>query len=77
MEEARNRKGYVPVLVGKREEDMEKIWVTIIEAIQHLTVVELLEKSTNEYGHQKGLLKIKHDADKFKAILDSKSNKRS
>ncbi|TKY46774.1 Auxin-induced protein, ARG7 [Spatholobus suberectus] len=57
MEEARSRRGYVPVLVGKEKDDTEKIWVTI-KAIQHLTIVELLEQSVNEYGYQNGLLKI-------------------
>ncbi|TKY46772.1 Auxin-induced protein, ARG7 [Spatholobus suberectus] len=74
MEEARSRRGYVPVLVGEREEDMEKIWVTI-KAIQHLTIVKLLEQSSNEYGYQKGLLKIKYDANKFKAKLRNISKK--
>ncbi|KAL5165076.1 Auxin-responsive protein SAUR71 [Glycine soja] len=68
MEEARSRRGYVPVLVGKGKEGMEKIWVTI-KAIQHQTIVELLEQSAKEYGYQNGLLKITCDADKFKAIL--------
>ncbi|TKY46773.1 Auxin-responsive protein SAUR71 [Spatholobus suberectus] len=74
MEEARSRKGYVPVLVGEREEDMEKIWVTI-KAIQHLAIVELLEQSANEYGYQNGLLKIKCDPEKFKAVLHKISKK--
>lgn len=69
MEEARSRRGYVPVLVGTGKEGMdEKIWVTI-KAIQHLTIVELLEQSAKEYGYQNGLLKISCDADKFKVIL--------
>nr|KYP44448.1 hypothetical protein KK1_034083 [Cajanus cajan] len=74
MEGTRSRRGYVPVLVGKGNNDMEKIWVTIKE-IQHLTIVELLEKSTKEYGYQTGLLKITCDVDKFKAILDNISKK--
>ncbi|RDX80426.1 hypothetical protein CR513_39024, partial [Mucuna pruriens] len=68
MEKGRIRRGYVPVLVGEREEDMQKIWVTI-KAIHHLTIVELLDQSSNECGHHKGLLKIKYDANKFKALL--------
>ncbi|RDX84392.1 hypothetical protein CR513_34562, partial [Mucuna pruriens] len=74
MEEGGSRRGHVPVLVGEREEDMEKIWVTI-KAIQHLTIVELLDQSLKEYGHQKGLLKIKYDVNKFKAILHNVSKK--
>nr|KYP44441.1 hypothetical protein KK1_034076 [Cajanus cajan] len=74
MAEAQSRRGYVPVLVGEREEDMKKIWVTI-EAIQHLTIVELLEQSAKEYGYQNGLLKITYDANKFKAIIHNISKK--
>ncbi|KAK7316688.1 hypothetical protein RJT34_00335 [Clitoria ternatea] len=75
MEEASShRRGYVPVLVGKEEEDVEKIWVTI-KAIQHLTIVELLEKSVDKYGYQHGLLRIIHDVDNFKAILHNITKK--
>lgn len=75
MKEGRSsRRGYVPVLVGRGKEDIKKIWVTL-EAIQHLTIVELLEQSANEYGYQNGLLKIECDAHKFKAILHNISNK--
>ncbi|RDX81972.1 hypothetical protein CR513_37295, partial [Mucuna pruriens] len=74
MEEAGSRRGYVPVLVGETKEDMEKIWVTIQE-IHHLTIVELLDQSANEYGYQHGLLIIKYDAQKFKAILHNISKK--
>jgi len=73
MEGAGSRRGYVPVLVGTGK-DLEKIWVTI-KAIQHLTIVELLEKSANEYGYQNGLLKITCDASKFKTILHNISKK--
>ncbi|KAJ1383113.1 Small auxin-up RNA [Sesbania bispinosa] len=75
MEEARSRRGYVPVLVGKGEEDIEKIWVTIKE-IQHVTIVELLKQYADQYGyHQQGLLRIIYDVDSFKAILHNISNK--
>ncbi|KAI4305945.1 hypothetical protein L6164_029270 [Bauhinia variegata] len=71
MEEG--RKGYVPVLVGKGG-DMEKIWVPI-KAIQHPAIVELLEQSADQYGYQKGLLRISYDADSFKAIIYKISKK--
>ncbi|KAJ1441443.1 Small auxin-up RNA [Sesbania bispinosa] len=75
MEEARSRRGYVPVLVGKGEEDIEKIWVTIKE-IQHVTIVELLKQYADQYGYQQqGLLRIIYDVDSFKAILLNISNK--
>jgi len=74
MEEGGSRRGYVPVLVGTGKEDLEKIWVTI-KAIQHLTIVELLEQSATEYGYQNGLLKITCDAAKFKTILHNISKK--
>ncbi|KAK7385927.1 hypothetical protein VNO78_31905 [Psophocarpus tetragonolobus] len=65
MEEG--RKGYVPVLVGK-EGKTEKIWVSI-KAIQHPTIVELLDKSADELGYQQGLLRITSDVNFFKAII--------
>ncbi|RDX84391.1 hypothetical protein CR513_34561, partial [Mucuna pruriens] len=74
MREGGRRRGYVPVLVGKGKEDMHKIWVTV-KAIHHLSIVELLEQSVNEYGYQNGLLKITYDAVKFKAILHKISKK--
>lgn len=75
MEDAGGRRGYVPVVVGIGEEDhMEKIWVSI-KAIQHVTIVELLEQSANQYGYQRGLLRIVCDVESFKAILHNISNK--
>lgn len=70
MEEG--RKGYVPVLVGKGGHNMEKIWVSI-KAIQHPTIVELLDQSADELGYQQGLLRIIYDVDNFKAIVDKAS----
>ncbi|QCE01647.1 SAUR family protein [Vigna unguiculata] len=72
MEEV--RKGYVPVLVGKEEKLMEKIWVPI-KLIQHPTIVELLNKSADEYGyqHQHGVLRIIYDPDSFKALIQEAS----
>ncbi|ESW13417.1 hypothetical protein PHAVU_008G194200 [Phaseolus vulgaris] len=68
MEEG--RKGYVPVLVGKGGNTMQKIWVPI-KVIQHRTIVEMLNKSADEFGyqHQQGLLRIIYDADSFKALI--------
>ncbi|KAK7387013.1 hypothetical protein VNO78_27465 [Psophocarpus tetragonolobus] len=74
MKKSQSRRGYVPILVGTGKEGMEKIWVTI-KAIQHLTIVELLEKYANEHGYQNGLLKLTCDADKFKVILYNISKK--
>ncbi|KAJ1385330.1 Small auxin-up RNA [Sesbania bispinosa] len=73
MKEALKVKGYVPVLVGKGE-DMERIHVSI-KAIHHPTIVELLDQSAHEYGHQQGLLRIKCDTHSFKAIIDRISKK--
>lgn len=72
MEEV--RKGYVPVLVGKEEKMMEKIWVPI-KLIKHPTIVELLNKSADEFGyqHQHGVLRIIYDAASFKAFIQDAS----
>lgn len=71
MEEG--RKGYVPVLVGKGEH-MKKIWVPI-KAIQHPTIVELLDQHADEFGYQQGVLRIIYDANSFKTIIDKVSKK--
>ncbi|KAI4308121.1 hypothetical protein L6164_031227 [Bauhinia variegata] len=75
-EEMKNiRKGYIPVLVGRGDGNMEKNWLPI-KLIQHPTIVELLEKSADEFGyHQQGLLRISSDADTFKGILRQVSRK--
>jgi len=72
MEEA--RKGYVPVLVGKEPNMMTKIWVPI-KVLKHPTIVELLNKSADEFGyqHQQGVLKIIYDAESFKALIKEAS----
>ncbi|CAJ1971321.1 unnamed protein product [Sphenostylis stenocarpa] len=63
------RKGYVPVLVGKEGNMMEKIWVSI-KVIQHPSIVELLDQSAKEFGYQRqGLLRIMYDPDNFKALI--------
>ncbi|KAK7372817.1 hypothetical protein VNO80_06205 [Phaseolus coccineus] len=72
MEEG--RKGYVPVLVGKGGNTMQKIWVPI-KVIQHPTIVELLNQSADEFGyqHQQGVLRITYDANSFKALIQELS----
>ncbi|KAK7304984.1 hypothetical protein VNO77_42881 [Canavalia gladiata] len=74
MEDGGSRKGYVPVLVGNTEDDIQKIWVNV-KTIQHLTIVQLLEQSVDEFGYQKGILRIICDAHRFKAILHNISIK--
>jgi len=65
-----SNKGHVPVLVGKKEDqvDMERIWVSI-KVIHHPKIVELLEQSAKEYGYQQGVLRIRRDIEIFKVIL--------
>lgn len=65
-----DRKGRIPVLVGKKgSHQMEKIWVSI-KAINHPTIVELLDHTADKKGYQQGLLRIMCDINTFKAILD-------
>lgn len=69
-----SNKGYVPVLVGKgEEEDIERVWVSI-KVIHHPKIVELLEQTAKEYGYQQGVLRIRCNIDYFKVILDNISS---
>lgn len=66
------RKGYVPVLVGREEEKMEKVWLPT-KLIAHPRVVALLNTSADEFGysHHQGLLRITHDVAPFKSMIQS------
>ncbi|PON89706.1 Small auxin-up RNA [Trema orientale] len=69
----RIRKGYVPVLVEKKNV-VEKLWLSI-KLIRHPYVVALLNRSADEFGYpQHGLLKISHDVDAFKRMIKSISH---
>ncbi|GMN54983.1 hypothetical protein TIFTF001_024112 [Ficus carica] len=63
------RKGYVPVLVGREDHDVEKLWLPT-KLIGHPSIVALLDSSADEFGYtQQGLLKISHDIDLFKRMV--------
>ncbi|KAF7833489.1 Small auxin-up RNA [Senna tora] len=66
------RKHKVPMLVGK-EGNFEKIWVPI-KVINHHRIVELLDKSQDEFGYHQGLLRIYCDIASFKNMLRSITN---
>ncbi|PON32549.1 Small auxin-up RNA [Parasponia andersonii] len=70
----RIRKGYVPVLVGREDDVIEKLWLPI-KLIRHPSIVALLNNSADEFGYaQQGLLKISHDVEQFKRMIKIISN---
>ena len=68
------RKGYVPVLVGREDDVVEKLWLPT-KMICHPSVVALLNSSADEFGYAgQGLLKISHDVDPFKRLIKTISS---
>ncbi|KAF4373246.1 hypothetical protein G4B88_007259 [Cannabis sativa] len=66
------RKGYVPILVGREDDVVEKMWLPT-NLISHPSIVALLDSSAHEFGytHHQGLLKITHHPHPFKTILNT------
>ncbi|KAM6549776.1 hypothetical protein CsatB_021452 [Cannabis sativa] len=66
------RKGYVPILVGREDDVVEKMWLPT-NLISHPSIVALLDNSAHEFGytHHQGLLKITHHPHPFKTILNT------
>ena len=70
------RKGYVPVLVGTDNEDMERLCIPV-KLINHPCLVSLLDDYVRDFGHnQQGLLRVSYNADKFKELLKSLSKRK-
>ncbi|OWM78776.1 hypothetical protein CDL15_Pgr002947 [Punica granatum] len=65
----RPRKGYVPVMVGKDQEMMERLDIPT-KIVEHPYIVNLLEMSADEFGYgQQGLIRIQDDPDSFKQMV--------
>ncbi|KAK4784144.1 hypothetical protein SAY86_018512 [Trapa natans] len=65
----RPRKGYVPLMIGKDDETMERLAVRT-KIIDHPHIANLLESSADEFGYsQQGPVKIRCDPDLFKQMV--------
>ncbi|KAK4743378.1 hypothetical protein SAY87_001379 [Trapa incisa] len=65
----RPRKGYVPLMVGKDHEVMERLDIPT-KIIDHPHIVGLLESSADEFGYShQGPIKIRCDPDLFKQMV--------
>ena len=64
------QKAYIPMLVGKEEEKMEKIMVHI-KILNHESFKVLLEMAEREFGYKhEGLLRIPCSVTHFMAIVN-------
>lgn len=70
------RRGYVPVLVGKFEEEEERFMVPL-GWINHPCMVALLQLSANEFGYQyrEGVIQIPCEPHHFRLLLENISSK--
>uniref|UniRef100_A0A803LHG0 Uncharacterized protein n=1 Tax=Chenopodium quinoa TaxID=63459 RepID=A0A803LHG0_CHEQI len=69
------KKGYVPIMVGKSEEEEERFMVPL-GWMNHPCIVELLRVSANEFGyHQQGVLQISCEPQHFRVVMESISCK--
>ncbi|KAL9234351.1 hypothetical protein vseg_009231 [Gypsophila vaccaria] len=70
------RRGYVPIMVGKDENEEERFMVPT-KLIKHPSIVALLQLSANEFGyHQEGVLHIPCQPHFFRETLHKISSKR-
>uniref|UniRef100_A0A803M4P4 Small auxin up regulated protein n=1 Tax=Chenopodium quinoa TaxID=63459 RepID=A0A803M4P4_CHEQI len=65
------RKGCVPIMVGKCEEEEERFMVPL-GWMNHPFIVDLLQLSANEFGyHQQGVIHIPCETCHFKLVLEN------
>lgn len=70
------RKGYIPVLVGNEDEEMEKVMIPM-KLMKDPCIVTLLEMSAHELGYnQPGTLRIQCQVEHFKRILHTISKRK-
>ncbi|XP_021729388.1 auxin-responsive protein SAUR71-like [Chenopodium quinoa] len=69
------KRGYVPIMVGKSEEEEERFMVPL-GWMNHPCIVELLRVSANEFGyHQQGVSQIPCEPHHFRVVMESISCK--
>uniref|UniRef100_A0A803M4P1 Uncharacterized protein n=1 Tax=Chenopodium quinoa TaxID=63459 RepID=A0A803M4P1_CHEQI len=69
------KRGYVPILVGKSDDEEERFMVPL-GWMNHPCIVELLHVSANEFGfHQQGVLQIPCEPHQFRVVMESISCK--
>lgn len=75
-DQSRAKKGYIPLMVGKDHETMERLDIPT-KIVEHPCVVNLLETSADEFGYSnQGPIKIRCDPDSFKQMVKRISKER-
>ncbi|KAG5596443.1 hypothetical protein H5410_037675 [Solanum commersonii] len=70
------RKGYIPVLVGHEDQEMERVMIPM-KLMKDPCIVTLLEMSAHELGYnQPGTLRIHCQLEHFKRILHTISKRK-
>ncbi|XP_021755011.1 auxin-responsive protein SAUR71-like [Chenopodium quinoa] len=70
------RRGYVPVLVGKCEEEEERFMVPL-GWMKHPSIVDLLQLSASEFGyHQQGVIQIPCETLHFRVVMEKISSQK-
>ncbi|CAO2834794.1 unnamed protein product [Amaranthus hypochondriacus] len=68
--ESKLRKGYVPLLVGKYEEEKERFMVPL-KFMNHPSLIALLQLSSNEFGyHLQGVIPIPCQPHQFRLLIE-------
>ncbi|XP_021756112.1 auxin-responsive protein SAUR71-like [Chenopodium quinoa] len=68
------RKGRVPIMVGKCEEEEERFMLPL-GWMNHPIIVDLLQLSANEFGyHQEGVIHIPCETCHFRLLLENISS---
>lgn len=69
------RRGYVPIMVGKCEEEEERFMVPL-RLMKHPFIIDLLQLSANEFGYQQdGVIQIPCQPLHFRLVMDNISSK--
>ncbi|OWM78775.1 hypothetical protein CDL15_Pgr002946 [Punica granatum] len=67
--QTRARRGFVPMLVGRDSDAMERLHVPT-KLVEHPYIAALLDMSADDFGYgQDGLIRIRFDADCFKQMV--------
>ncbi|CAN4084558.1 unnamed protein product [Withania somnifera] len=70
------RKGYIPVLVGNEDQEMERMMIPM-KLLKDPCIVTLLDMSAHELGYnQPGTLRIQCQVEHFKRILHTISKRK-
>uniref|UniRef100_A0A803LIE2 Uncharacterized protein n=1 Tax=Chenopodium quinoa TaxID=63459 RepID=A0A803LIE2_CHEQI len=64
------KRGYIPIMVGKCEEEEERFMVPL-GWMKHPSIVDLLQLAANEFGyHQQGVIHIPCKPHQFRVVIE-------